>query len=197
MTRSTRSPAALEWATFLPLVAPNVNDQAQGLDPVWCYAKGIYPGADAVFRGLRDDVSPLIKCLKQSGVLAGFHFLIHDRNSGVPAEASDGAYIHLRLRFKKPTATFFDMIRRKFRRFQMTRPVVARQDAIAGFDLRIVKGGKTNVDKVKLINRLIDQQSEWMLALVDAHEWKDDVLMVHQARQFLHLFSNMTQIKVG
>jgi len=175
------------WVTFLRIPEPNTNDIVPALDPGWCVASGVYPGAEVVLRLLRDEVLPLIKNCEKL-LLTGYHFLIHDRLSGVPTTENDKSnYIHLRLNFKQPT----ELKLSNYPRFEMTRPAATGQTSVGGIDLIIVK----NQDLEK-VNRLIELQSEWMLALIDAHEWKDDALMVRQVKQFLHFTANMAQMRV-
>lgn len=175
-----------DWATFLPIQEPNTNDKVSALDPGWCLASGVYPGADVVLRLLRDEVLPLVRHLERRHGLIAYHFLVHGRLSGVPTvETDNGSYIHLRLTFKKPKESL-DLVHSP--RFVMTRSVT-NGGVPGGIDGSLVS--------VAACAKLINAQSAWVLALIEAHRWKDDALMVRQVQQFLHFFSNMLQIKVN
>lgn len=140
-----------------------------------------------MLRLLRDEVVPLIRSLKRLG-LASYHFLIHDRHSGVPV-ATDGSYIHLRLSFKKPQVLDVGG------KFEMTRPVdTTTQATVSGIDGTLLVG-KDPQARMKTFTRLLELQSEWALALIEAHNWKDDADMVRQVLQFGHFLSNMLQMQ--
>lgn len=188
-----------EYTVCLPIPAANTTDVASGADPLWCVAIGVYPGADVVLRQLRDQVLPFVRFMETHD-LEGFHFLVHDRNSGVPTSPDDhGKYIQLRLRFFRPKwQTWMESrLVEPFSKFIMLRPVTEEQTHIAGVDLRLIAGGKTDAARVRIANSLIDAQSALVLRFIEAHQWTDDAMMVRQMKQFWHLLANMTQIKVG
>lgn len=172
-----------EWATFLRIPPPNTSNLVPALDPGWCAARGVNTGAEVVLRLLRDYVVPAIRHYEQRG-LVGYHFLVHDRQSGVPTTEEDhSAYIHLRLSFKK-SVTLHER-----EGFVMTQPVSTKgQTSIGGLDMAMIKHGLPSAEI------LINMQSAWVLALVAAHTWDDDANMVRQVLQFGHFFANMTQM---
>ncbi|MES2179828.1 MAG: hypothetical protein V4550_18350 [Gemmatimonadota bacterium] len=178
--------ASREWVTFLRVPEPSTTDKVPALEPAWCQARGINPAAPVVIRLLRNEVLPLVRYLERKRGLVGYHFLVHDRQSGVPTTEDDrGAYIHLRLVFKKAINL------KVASNFGMTRPATTGQTEIGGVDLSLIPGG------LKTANQLLNAQSAWVLAFIEAHAWKDDADMVRQTRQYLHFFANMLQINVG
>lgn len=181
-----------EWATFLRIPPPSTSDKVPALDPAWCAARGVNPGAEVVLRLLRDEVVPLVRGLDG---LESYHFLIHDRDSGVPTTADDhNGYIHLRLTFKKPVVLVLKDFVMTRPAFVMTRPVDSSgQTSVGGIDLSIVKDGS-----LEAIDKLLCMQSAFVLALVEAHDWQtDDAAMVRQVRQVCHWMSNMIQMKIA
>lgn len=176
--------ASREWSTFFRIPLPNTTDQALALDPGWCDAKGVYSGSAVVLRLLKGKVAPLLHNLRNSG-LKSFHFLIHDRQSGVPTTEDDkAAFIHLRLFFKRAVHLDLTVLG-----FEMTAPS-GKMTEIGGLDLSMVSGG------VRRAVDLINMQSAWVINVLTNHNWKDDGEMVRQMRQFLHYFANMTQMKL-
>lgn len=197
-----------EWATFLRIPPPSTSDKVPALDPAWCAARGVNTGAEVVLRLLRDEVVPLVRQLERKHGLKSYHFLVHDRQSGVPTTEDDhGAYIHLRLVFKRAidlynkvglsgmsSASFPGNVSFVQRYpFEMTRPVDSSgQTSIGGIDLNLIVGGEMSM--LQRAGRLIELQSEWVLALIEAHRWTDDADMVRQVLQFGHFMSNMLQM---
>lgn len=176
-----------QWSTFLRIPEPNTSDFVPVLDPGWCAARGVNPAAEVVLRLLRDEVLPLIRALEKRHGLESYHFMIHDRTSGVPTDEKDrSAFIHLRLFFKKLKKDFYLEFSTKF---EMTRPTSgAQQESVGGIDSELIDAHS--------FSRLLHMQSAWVLALVEAHDWsKSDVgSMVRQCLQFGHYFSNMLQM---
>ena len=207
--RKKRDPGAgIDWVTFVKISEANVLDKPLALDANWCAARGVNPSDEIVLQLLRDVVSPFISYLKRRRGLERWHFLVHDRASGVPTTEDDkGAYLHLRLVFKhsinlnekenllsEPTrplpgqVSFFPPV---WHRFEMTRKVEGRTTEIGGIDLDLIK----NRD-VTWAWKFIDRQSEMVLEFINAHDWnkQDTGAMVRQTLQFWHYFSNMLQM---
>lgn len=185
-----KQPLARQWSMCLRIPDPSTSDQAPALDQGWLDAMGVHFHAPLVLRLLRDHVSGLIGALRDE--LEGWHFLVHDRESGVPTTADDkAAYLQLRLYFKHPIRALTNP-----EPFVFVRPVaVEGESAPAGIDLGIVKG-LTKRDKLRRIDKTLCAQSELVLAMVDAHDWKDDADMVRQVRQVFHWVSNMLQMRI-
>lgn len=199
-----------EWATFLKIPPPATTDIVPALDPGWCAARGVNADAAVVLRLLRDEVVPLIRHLERKHGLKSYHFLVHDRQSGVPTTEDDhGAYIHLRLKFKRAINLYKKVGLSSWLKsqlpgtvsyiqrypFEMTRPVDSSgQTSIGGIDLSIIKGGE--ISMLERAGRLIELQSEWVLALIEAHAWRDDADMVRQVLQFGHFFANMLRMQL-
>lgn len=176
------------WATFIRIPSPSTSDSVMTLDPTWCAARGIHPGAEVVLRLLRDHVLHMVRYLEEKRGLVSYHFLVHDRDSGVPTK-EPGAYIHLRLEFKRPVVLHIGNTRTSHFEMTMPLPDAHKQASVGGIDMTMIVGG------VPAANRLIDLQSQWVLALVEAHHrWSDDGAMVRQVQQFLHFYSNMLQM---
>ncbi len=175
-----------DWSTCIRIPDANTSDTALRLDPQWCAARGINSGAEVVLRMIKDEVVPLIRWLEKKHGLEGYHFLIHDRQSGVPTtEGDNAAYIHLRLFFKKPK----NLDLGNYPKCVLTRPNDERREPFAGLDIRIVK----NQDVLGAWE-LLNQQSAWVLRLLEVHEWADGADIVRQVQQYGHFFANMTQM---
>jgi hypothetical protein len=185
------------WETFLRIVDPSKQDLAPIADAAWCTAKGIEPEAPELLLQLRDEVLPLVRRLeKGTPALTWFSFLVHNRESGVPTTPEDhGAYIHLRMMFKRGEAPDFDLTRVIPPAWAMTHKCELSSE-IAGFDLKALSLiGNEGVDRVWY---LIGAQSKMFLSLIENHRPDTDGLtLTKHVRQFLHFFANMAQMRVA
>lgn len=185
-----KAPASRQWTTCLKIPSDSTSDTAPALDPGWCQAKGINPCAPRVARLLKDKVVTLIRALRSIRGFEAFHFLVHDRESGVPTTPDDhAAYIHLRLFFMKPTS--LPVERLEAEGFVFTQPIEVEQKTMAGVDLGRISGG------LDTATQLLNAQSAWVLDFIAAHEWTDDAEIVRQTRQYLHYFANMLQVSAS
>lgn len=143
---------------------------------------------DDVYNAIRTKISPLIVGLRGDGVLNWFCFLIHNRQSGVPAsEGDDSPYFHIRLEFKRdilPSNVLpsYCIMTRKIHRKEV--------ESISGINKSLLKN-----EEIEEAWRMIGEQSEWLLELFNIHREGAD-MPPEQIGQFLHFFANMTCIAV-
>lgn len=141
---------------------------------------------------LREDVSPLLRRLTTEGRVRWYCFLIHDFHNGVPVSSEDrDLFWHLRLE-PGPGVSCDSLIESLpvwCEPTQLADPIVLR--GITGPDVDRLRRGSAEAW------RLLGEQSEWLLDLLDAY--KDEVRMAEVARdvqQYLHYFANMTMLEV-
>ena len=140
-------------------------------------------------KGVRHQISPLISSLIDEGIINWYHFLIHNKNSGVPT-SDDGMYFHIRLGLNKEMSPEeliaklpdYCSLTRKIQRYEV--------EKITGIDEFIIKN-----EKIEEAWRIIGEQSEWVINMLKIH--KEDVQVPNtQIAQFLHFFANMCQMQV-
>lgn len=127
---------------------------------------------------IRNKISPMISRLKNKKIINWYHFLCHP----YPKEPNNG-YFHIR----------FSVIRNIERVDALNLPEYCVSTKKIG-PLRKIVG----IDKVLLKNeeieeawRIIGEQSEWIINLINIH--KEDVgwVPITQFVQFMHFFMNM------
>ncbi len=177
------------WEACLPIGATLKQDEAPDADIAWLMSRGIEGEALSVLRLVRRDVLPLVRSLRRRRLLREFSFLVHDRTSGVPTSAEDAtAYIHMRVWLSKNTggAEVFP------KKWCFTRPAKEIEE-IAGIDRKSLRRGD-----IRPAWRLINEQSEWLLRVVDScRPQSSDIDVLRQVRQFLHYFANMSQMRIS
>lgn len=128
---------------------------------------------------IRFDLHPLITSLKKDGIINWYHFLIHDKRSGVPTtEDDDNYYFHIRFTLKKD---------------------VDPKDILPSHCVMThkVHPNLRDIDRTLLKNedieeawRIIGEQSEWIMRMLNI--FKEDIEVPSaQVEQFLHYYSNM------
>lgn len=140
---------------------------------------------------LRFKISPMVSWLKDNGVINWYCFLIHDRGSGVPTtEDDDNPYFHIRFALEKDVESDefllslpnYCIMTRKMERNQV--------ESISGIDKSLLKN-----EEIEEAWRIIGEQSEWLLEMLNIHKEDADIPLQHVA-QFLHFFANITQLQV-
>jgi hypothetical protein len=144
---------------------------------------------DDCIQVLKQKVKPLIEELVQTQKIRWYCFLIHDRNSGVPTTPDDDApYWHLRL--DHSLHIHLDELTRSLpSHCVMTRKIEFGEE-IGGINKSLLKDGR-----IMEVWRIIGEQSEWMLRMLDIHTGEGEPLR-RQVSQFLHYFANMSQMQV-
>ena len=176
------------WEAFLRVGDGAFSDEAPALDEAWGQARGIGALSSQVIRRLRRDVLPLTRRLQARYGVRWLSFLIHDRDSGVPAPPEDReAYVHLRFQ-GRPDWSVEEMQSILGGSWLWVRSVELPNE-IAG--IRPV----LNSDHAWA---LLGEQSLWMLDLIARHSLEvDDATVLQHVRQFLHFFANMVQMRVA
>lgn len=155
--------------------------QRPNLDRMWETFIKIAP-EETVITGIRCKIRPLIFRLRDEGIIGWYHFLIHNRQSGVPTSDDDTApYFHIRFEFERadPTENLPDYC-------VMTRKT-GRIENITGIDKSLLKNGQ-----IEEAWRVIGEQSEWVLHILDIYKENVNVPL----GQFLHYYFNMLQLSV-
>lgn len=180
-----------DWDTFLRVPGPSTTNLAS-MDAGWLSQHGAHWTSPIVIGLLRDEVLPLVRSLERSNSnLMSYFFLVHDYQSGVPVSAMDKAsYIHLRLKFEEPTLY---VQKSETSAWEMTRPIIDDGESPSGVEDTLFRAGYDRPAQIVLW-----QQSKWVLDVLEMHKQTADTgQMVLQMRQFLHYFSNMTQMRVA
>lgn len=181
------------WETFLRVPPQQAQDAAPCVDEAWMAAKGVGLDAPAIVCLMRSDVLPLIRNLEQHHFVGWYCFLIHDGASGVPCAPDDKAlYVHLRLALADGVnaENLFTSKKLLSRRWEMSRKCKLAPE-IAGIEPMMLEGG------IERAWRLLGAQSAWYLDFLEAHPDADTLALIKHARQFLHFFANMAQVRVA
>ena len=141
---------------------------------------------------IREKVGYTITMLKAKGDVGWYCFWIHDKNSGVPTTPDDEyLYFHIRFEIKKHVSPV-DILPVYC---VMTRQVEPEWVKAVSVDAR---GTPFNVsllrdESVEQVWRLIGEQSEWLLNLLD--RFKDNSsIPVNHIQGFLNQFTDMTAL---
>ena len=135
---------------------------------------------------IRFNIYPMISRLKDDGIINWYHFLIHNRESGVPTTEDDNnLYYHIRFALKKDIKPK-DVHNLLPNYCEKTRPIERRLESISGIDKSLLKN-----EEIEEAWRIIGEQSEWLINMLNIH--KEDIeIPTDQVEQFLHFYSNMT-----
>ena len=138
---------------------------------------------------LRSKVAPLVRDLMKQGKIDWYSFLVHDKESGVPAEAGDGLYVHLRFSLSPAAeeSRFAGQLSAdcRFTR-KMPPPDAVSLGAVHARSLRngdIAQGWK-----------IFGEESELVLSLLDAHD-PDQPVPPRNIGQLLHYLGNQVRAK--
>jgi hypothetical protein len=167
------------WETFVKI--PSENGQIRFND---------------IFDIIRFKISPMIQRLRDEGIIDWYCFLIHDRNNGVPTSQNDTSpYFHIRIALKENGRPDFPkslqdycVMTRRIDRKWVERISLTTETT---FDTSLFKN-----EGIGEVWRIIGEQSEWLLNTLNAY--KEDVAVPHlHIFEFLHYYSNMTQMRFG
>jgi len=141
---------------------------------------------------IRDEVAYTISMLKAKGEVGWYCFWIHDRNSGVPTSEDDEyLYFHIRFELKRHISPvdilpIYCVLTRQVEREWVKS--VAINGNRAEFDVSLLRH-----ESVEEVWRLIGEQSEWLLHLLD--RFKDNVTIpVSHIKGFMNQFTDMTAL---
>jgi len=140
---------------------------------------------------IRFKIYPMISGLKDNGMINWYCFLIHDRKSGVPTSEDDNnPYFHIRFVLEKDVES--DEFLLSLPNYcVMTRKIGGNQvESISGIDKSLLKN-----EEIEEAWRIIGEQSEWLLNMLNIYK-QDVEIPLQQIGQFLHFYSNMTQLAV-
>jgi hypothetical protein len=142
---------------------------------------------------IRFKIRPAILQLKNDGKIEWYSFLVHNRESGVPTTEDDKSpYLHVRVSFKSSHVIDREDLNKLLPDYcqkQLTRQCK---------DVGSILGIETSLLKEEDIGeawRIIGEQSEWVMKMLTI--FKDNVQVpCTQIGQFLHYYSNMTQLRI-
>jgi hypothetical protein len=141
---------------------------------------------------IRKKVQPVIFGLKNEGLIRWYSFLIHDRRSGVPTTEDDNnPYFHLRFESEEDNPKDFlpnyCVLTRKID-MECVKDISIGKGIL--FDKSLLKD-----EGIEEVWRIIGEQSEWLLSMLGI--FKDDInIPLPYVGQFLHYFSDMTQLRI-
>jgi hypothetical protein len=138
---------------------------------------------------IREKVADTISVLKAKGNIGWYCFSIHDKNTGVPTSVDDEyLYFHIRFALEKHVnpadvlPIYCVMTRKVDPEWVKAIPV----DDKVEFDVSLLKD-----ESVEEVWRLIGEQSEWLLNLLNA--FKENVnIPVSYVERFLNYYTDMT-----
>ena len=141
---------------------------------------------------IRLKIYPMISLLKSNDMINWYCFLIHNRKSGVPTSENDNnPYFHIRFAIKNISPQ--DFLKSLPNYCVMTRKIRLKHvESIVGIDKSLLKN-----EQIEEAWRIIGEQSEWVINMLNIH--KEDVetnLLLQHVVQFLHYYSNITQLQI-
>jgi hypothetical protein len=141
---------------------------------------------------IRDKVAYTISILKAKGDVGWYCFWIHDKNSGVPTSEDDEyLYFHIRFELKRHVSPvdilpIYCVLTRQVEREWVKSVAISGNGA--KFDVSLLRD-----ESVEEVWRLIGEQSEWLLHLLD--RFKDNVTIpLSHIKGFLNQFTDMTAL---
>jgi hypothetical protein len=141
---------------------------------------------------LRSRVAPLLRALSNEGMITWYSFLVHDRQSGVPApDGDDGYYVHVRMALADSVDTS-EFIRRLPAYCLMTRTMTVPDPP----SLDTVDIGSLVDDRVEQGWKILGESSEWVLRLLESHDPAKPIPL-QNVSQFLHYLGNQLFVRVA
>ena len=141
---------------------------------------------------IREKVGFTVAVLKSKGKVGWYCFWIHDRNSGVPTSPDDDyLYFHIRFELAKHISPvdilpIYCIMTRKVERDWVK--AVSIDDRGTPFDVSLLRD-----ESVEEVWRLIGEQSEWLLNLLN--RFKDNgKIPPNHIKGFLNQFTDMTAL---
>ncbi len=141
---------------------------------------------------IRDKVAYTISMLKAKGGVGWYCFWIHDKASGVPTTEDDEyLYFHIRFEITKHVSPV-DILPIYCVLTRQVEPKWVKSVAIDGngaeFDVSLLRDAR-----IEEVWRLIGEQSEWLLYLLD--RFKDNTTIpVSHIKGFMNQFTDMTAL---
>ena len=144
-----------------------------------------------LYNDIRFKIQPVISKLIENNLINWYHFLIHNRDSGVPApEGDNDLYFHIRFSFKDH-ANPEDILNLLPDYCVMTQHIDPPLKSVEGIDNTIIKN-----EEIEEAWRIIGEQSEWLLRMLAIHK-EDANVSIQQVGQFLHYFASMAQLRIN
>lgn len=142
---------------------------------------------NVIYNMIRFKVNPVVSSLMDDGKIYWYCFLIHNRHSGVPTSEDDNSpYFHIRLAVKKDVGA--DELLTSLPDYCVMTRKRRRIETIYGIDKSLLKN-----QEIEEAWRIIGEQSEWLVNMLNIY--KEDInIPPKQIAQFLHYYSNMTQL---
>jgi DNA-binding Lrp family transcriptional regulator len=133
---------------------------------------------DKVVDVMRSCVWELVSVLEGKKVIEWYQFLVH------PRENDGNLYFHVRFSLRKDVGS--EEFLKLLPSYCLYPVHVERREveSISGVTSVLLKGGK-----IEEAWRIMGEQSEWMLHLIEVHE--ADGMLIEQFAQFMHYYLNM------
>jgi hypothetical protein len=143
---------------------------------------------------MREKVAHAISILKAKGGMSWYCFFIHDKNSGVPTSVDDDyLYFHIRFELKKHVSPLdilpiYCILTRKVEPEWVK--AIPIDNKGTEFDMSLLKD-----ESIEEEWRLIGEQSEWLLNLLNA--FKENVnIPASYIERFLNYYTDMTALAI-
>jgi hypothetical protein len=179
--KAATAPKSHTWRTFLKIDSALLGDTPPAADAAWLAARGMEESAPVVLELLRRHV---VQFAKDYFEHTSLWFLVHNRESGVPAD-DKAAYLDITISFAHP------IVFTPCAPFVMTQPAELSKEC-AGWDLRELHHG------ILSVRRLLNLQTGLLLAFIDSFEPSTETfVMLKHLRQYMHYFSNQSQMRIS
>jgi hypothetical protein len=172
------------WRTFLKIDNAILGD-APPIDALLLKSMGCEESTPIVIDLLRQHVLPMLRGA-QRRYIQHYWFLVHNRESGVPTVESDKSiYLDITIVFGDPCVFL------PGDPFVMTRPHELG-DACAGWDTKKLHHG------IESVYGLLDAQARLVVQFLESfRKDTDDLTVLRHMRQYMHYFSNATQMRIS
>jgi len=153
-----------------------------------------------LFDIMRLKIYPLVSNLREKGVISWYHFMFHNRESGVPTTEDDNnLYFHIRVSLAdnvKPD-DFESMLKDCVKTRQCDQKSIDHIDIVKDISGKVIRfdASLLESEEIEEVWKFIGEQSEWLLRMIDAHKRDVDIPLSH-IHSFLHDYCNITQLFV-
>ena len=128
---------------------------------------------------IRDKIYPTVSRLKNEGKIKWYHFLLHP----CPRNPNNGCF-HIRFSVREDVKTVEDLNLLEY--CVWTKKVDPPLRNISGINKALLKN-----EEIEEAWRIIGEQSEWIINLINIHKEGSGWIPVDQFVQFMHFFTNM------
>lgn len=127
---------------------------------------------------IRNKIHPMVSRLQEQGTINWYHFLLHP----YPKDPAN-AYFHVRFSIKKDIETVDDL---NLPEYCVPPEKTGPLRNIAGINRALLRN-----EEIEEAWRIIGEQSEWIINLINIHKEDAGWISIDQFVQFMHFFMNM------